>query len=131
MDQMKKQPTIKDVAKAAGVSIQTVSRVINNRPDVASETRKRIQRIITEVDYRPNAIARSLSTQRTYNFGLVTSGLEFIGPSVTLSGIADKSEQLGYGPFSERSSQISFRQRAIFTRLVIGKTGGWNHLGGA
>jgi LacI family transcriptional regulator len=99
MDQIKKQPTIKDVAKAAGVSIQTVSRVINNRPDVASKTRKRIQRIIKEVDYRPNAIARSLSTQRTYNFGLVTSGLEFIGPSVTLSGIANKSEQLGYGLF--------------------------------
>ena len=99
MDQNKRQPTIKDVAKAAGVSIQTVSRVINNRPDVASDTRKRIQKIVEELDYRPNAIARSLSTQRSYNFGLVTSGLEFIGPSVTLSGIANESEQLGYGLF--------------------------------
>ncbi len=107
MDPNKKQSTIKDVAKAADVSIQTVSRVINNRPDVASETRKRIQEIIEKLDYRPNALARSLSTQRSYNFGLVTSGLEFIGPSVTLSGIANKSEQLGYGLFLKEFPRFS------------------------
>jgi LacI family transcriptional regulator len=93
------KPTIYEVARLSGVSRQTVSRVINNRPDVADETRKRVQQVIEELDYRPSAIARSLSKQRSYNFGLVTSGLEFIGPSVTLSGIAKKSEQLGYGLF--------------------------------
>lgn len=91
------KPTIYEVARRAGVSRQTVSRVINNRPDVADNTRKRILQIIDEMDYRPSAVARSLSKQRTYNFGLVTAGLEFIGPSVTMSGIAKKSEQLGYG----------------------------------
>ena len=91
------KPTIYEVARRAGVSRQTVSRVINNRPDVADGTRERILQIIDEIDYRPSAIARSLSKQRTYNFGLVTAGLEFIGPSVTMSGIAKKAEQLGYG----------------------------------
>lgn len=89
--------TICEVADKAGVSRQTVSRVINNRPDVADETRKRVLRIIEEFDYRPNAVARSLSMKRTNNFGLVTAGLEFIGPSVTMSGIAKETEQLGYG----------------------------------
>jgi len=89
--------TIYEVADKAGVSRQTVSRVINNRPDVADETRKRVLRIIEEFDYRPNAVARSLSMKRTNNFGLVTAGLEFIGPSVTMSGIAKETEQLGYG----------------------------------
>ena len=89
--------TIYEVADKAGVSRQTVSRVINNRPDVAYETRKRVLRIIEELDYRPNAVARSLSMKRTNNFGLVTAGLEFIGPSVTMSGIAKETEQLGYG----------------------------------
>ena len=93
------KPTIYEVARRAGVSRQTVSRVINNRPDVASDTRERILRIIEELNYRPSAIARSLSKQRTHNFGLVTSGLEYLGPSVTLSGIVKKSEQLGYGLF--------------------------------
>jgi len=91
------KPTIYEVARMAGVSRQTVSRVINNRPDVADDTRSRILQIIEEIDYRPSAIARSLSKQRSYNFGLVTAGLEFIGPSVTMSGIAKKAEQLGYG----------------------------------
>jgi DNA-binding LacI/PurR family transcriptional regulator len=91
------KPTIYEVARRASVSRQTVSRVINNRPDVADDTRKRILQIIDEIGYRPSAVARSLSKQRTYNFGLITAGLEFIGPSVTMSGIAKKSEQLGYG----------------------------------
>lgn len=89
--------TINEVADKAGVSRQTVSRVMNNRPDVADETRKRVLRIIEELDYRPNAVARSLSMKRTNNFGLVTAGLEFTGPSVTMSGIAKETEQLGYG----------------------------------
>lgn len=91
------RPTIYEVARQAGVSRQTVSRVINNRPDVAPETRERILRIINELDYRPSAIARSLTRQRTFNFGLLTAGLRYIGPSTTLSGIAKKAEEIGYG----------------------------------
>jgi len=91
------KPTIYEVARKAGVSRQTVSRVINNRPDVAPATRQRIMKIIDELDYHPSAIARSLSQQRSYNFGLLTAGLEYMGPSTTLSGIAKKSEELNYG----------------------------------
>jgi LacI family transcriptional regulator len=101
------KPTIYEVAKKAGVSRQTVSRVINNHPDVAADTRARILGIIDELEYRPSAIARSLSQQRTYNFGLVTAGLEFIGPSNTLSGIAKKSEELGYGLYLKELSSFS------------------------
>lgn len=50
-----KKPTIKDVAFAAGVSTQTVSRVLNNRLDVAAETRERINKIIAETNYSPCA----------------------------------------------------------------------------
>jgi DNA-binding LacI/PurR family transcriptional regulator len=49
-----KRATIKQVAMLAGVSTQTVSRVINNRPDVAPETRQRVQKIIEEVGYQPS-----------------------------------------------------------------------------
>lgn len=101
------KPTIYEVAKRAGVSRQTVSRVINNRPDVATDTRERILQIIDEIEYRPSAIARSLSKQRTYNFGLLTAGLEFIGPSTTLSGIAKKAEELDYGLFLKELPKFS------------------------
>lgn len=89
--------TIYDVAKKAGVSRQTVSRVLNNRPDVSSETRIKIQEIITEFNYRPNAVAQSLSRQKSRLIGVVTAGLKFTGPSRTLSGITSKAEELGYG----------------------------------
>lgn len=89
--------TIYEVAKEAGVSRQTVSRVINNRPDVAIETRQRVLEIIDRLEYRPSAIARSLSQRRSYNFGVLTAGLKYFGPSTTLSGITGMSEELGYG----------------------------------
>jgi LacI family transcriptional regulator len=91
-----KRATIKQVAKAAGVSTQTVSRVLNDRPDVAQETRERILQIITELDYQPSALARSLIQQRSYTLGVVTAGLKFIGPSRTLNGITHKAEELSY-----------------------------------
>jgi LacI family transcriptional regulator len=92
-----KRATIKHVAKAAGVSTQTVSRVINDRPDVSPETRERIQEIIKDLDYRPSALARSLIQNRSFSLGVVTSGLrDYIGPSRTLHGITSKSEELNY-----------------------------------
>jgi len=93
----KSKTTIYDVAKMAGVSKQTVSRVINNRQDVSSDTRKRVKKIMDELNYHPSAIAQSLSRQKSFLFGVVTAGLRFIGPSRTLSGITSKAEELGYG----------------------------------
>lgn len=95
----KKKPTICEVADMAGVSRQTVSRVLNNHPDVAEETRNKILEVMRRLEYRPNAVARSLIKQTTNCIGLVTAGLEFIGPSVTMSGITKKAEQLGYGVY--------------------------------
>src|SRR5574341_363974 len=91
-----RRPTIKQVAKAAGVSTQTVSRVINDRPDVAPETRKRVLMVINELGYQPSALARSLIQQRTYTLGVVTAGLKYIGPSRTLDGITSAAEEAGY-----------------------------------
>jgi len=88
--------TIKEVAAAAGVSTQTVSRVVNNRPDVSDETRERIQKIIEDLDYRPSALARSLIQQRSYTLGVVTAGLKHIGPSRVLNGITQAAEKAGY-----------------------------------
>ena len=94
--QFNKRLTIKQVAKAAGVSTQTVSRVINDRPDVAPETRERIQQVIEDLGYQPSALARSLIQQRSYTLGVVTAGLKYIGPSRTLNGITSQAEEMGY-----------------------------------
>jgi LacI family transcriptional regulator len=88
--------TIRDVAATAGVSAQTVSRVLNNRPDVAEETRQHILQVIEQLEYQPSAIARSLAQQRSFALGVVTAGLGYAGPSRTLNGIAERAEQMGY-----------------------------------
>jgi DNA-binding LacI/PurR family transcriptional regulator len=67
----KKRVTIKDVAARAGVSYQTVSRVINNSANVRETTRQRIQQAIAELNYRPSLAARSLPRQRSYVIGLI------------------------------------------------------------
>ena len=96
MRQKVARATIKEVASAAGVSTQTVSRVINERPDVSHETRKRVQEVIETLGYRPSALARSLIRQRSYTLGVVISGLRHIGPSRTLSGITAAAEEAEY-----------------------------------
>jgi LacI family transcriptional regulator len=78
------------------VSPQTVSRVINDRPDVADETRRRVKEVIERLDYQPSALARSLIQQHSYTLGVVTAGLKYIGPSRTLNGIVDRAEAEGY-----------------------------------
>lgn len=68
-----KSLTIKDIAKAAGVSISTVSKVMNSTGSISQRTRDRISAVISELDYRPSEIARSLQQKKTYTIGLVST----------------------------------------------------------
>ncbi len=88
--------TIKEVASVAGVSTQTVSRVINERSDVSPATRRKVKEVIKALSYRPSELARSLIRQRSHTLGVVIAGLKYIGPSRTLSGITSAAEESGY-----------------------------------
>ena len=88
--------TIRDVAAAAEVSRQTVSRVLNDKPDVAKETRERILRVIEELGYRPSSLARSLTQGRSHTLGVVSYGVQYFGPSHTLVGIEHQANDMGY-----------------------------------
>ena len=63
--------TIKDIAKKANVSVSTVSRVINNKPDVNEKTREKVINIIKKYNYQPNDVARGLKLKETFSIGLV------------------------------------------------------------
>jgi LacI family transcriptional regulator len=91
-----KRVTIKRVAREAGVSPQTVSRVVNNHPDVSPETRQRVQQVINRLSYQPSYIARTLIQGHSRTLGVVGTGLEYYGPSRTLSGIEKQADELGY-----------------------------------
>jgi DNA-binding LacI/PurR family transcriptional regulator len=63
--------TIKEIAKLAGVSVSSVSRVINNKPGVNPTAREKIEKLLKEVDYKPNLTARGLVTGKTYTIGIL------------------------------------------------------------
>ncbi len=88
--------TIREVAAQAGVSVQTVSRVVNGHPDVADETRARVQEVIARLCYRPNGIARSLAAQSSQILGVVASGFQLFGPAQLLTGIEQQATELGW-----------------------------------
>ncbi len=91
--------TIHDVAKRAGVSTRTVSRVVNQQGEITAETRARVQAVIAELGYRPNILARSLVRQRSNMLGVVAWGLDYYAPSRLVVGIERRSSELGYSLF--------------------------------
>lgn len=82
-----KRPSIFEVAELAGVSHQTVSRVINHSPNVSDRTRAKVLRAIDELGYRPSNPARALASRRSRTIGLVAGGQRFYGPVSALSSI--------------------------------------------
>ena len=89
-------PGMHDVARRAGVSHQTVSRVLNDLPNVRPETRERVLAAIAELGYRRNSAARTLVTRRSSMIGVLTSGSTFWGPSSALIGVENAARDAGY-----------------------------------
>jgi LacI family transcriptional regulator len=90
------EATIKDVAREAGVSAMTVSRVINGKASVRSTTREKIQRAITKVNYRPNVGARILSGRRTYQFLMLYNNPNVGWMGELLIGMMNSCRRIGY-----------------------------------
>ena len=86
-----------DVAKLAGVSHQTVSRVLNGSSNVRAETRERVLRAVDALDYRPNAMARGLASRRSKILGVIGFDTILHGPASTLLGIERAARTAGYG----------------------------------
>jgi DNA-binding LacI/PurR family transcriptional regulator len=108
-----------DVARLAGVSHQTVSRVLNDASNVTPPVRERVERAIRQLGYRRNTAARALATRRTMNLGVVSVGTSQYGPSTTLFGIAEAARQAGYATSLVSLADIDRRtMRAALDHLM-------------
>lgn len=87
---------MKEIAERAGVSIKTVSRVLNEEKGVAPATRQRVLEVASYLDYRPNALARSLVTKRTRTIGLLIADIGNYFFARIVRGIQDAADQKGY-----------------------------------
>jgi len=89
-------PAMTDVARLAGVSHQTVSRVLNDHPNVREQTRLRVRAAIAELGYRPNRAARALVTGRSQLIGVVTLNSTLFGPASMLSSVERAAAEAGF-----------------------------------
>src|SRR5215218_8572586 len=91
-----RSPVMTDVAQLAGVSHQTVSRVLHDSPHVRPETRDRVLAAMRELDYRPNSVAQALVTGRSRTLGVVSVETTLFGPASILLGIERAARAHGY-----------------------------------
>lgn len=85
-----------DVASEAGVSHQTVSRVVNGDPNVRPATKAKVDDAIAKLSYRPSAAARALASRKTRALGLISTGGPLFGPSSIMQGFDGAARQAGY-----------------------------------
>ncbi|HWU09983.1 MAG TPA: LacI family DNA-binding transcriptional regulator, partial [Streptomyces sp.] len=116
--------SIKDVAAQAGVSVATVSRVLNSHPSVSPDARRRVLAAVDALGYRPNAVARSLRTDQTRTLGLVIS--DVLNPYFTAlaRSVEEEARALGYsviiGNADERLEQQDHHVRTLLDRRIDG-----------
>jgi DNA-binding LacI/PurR family transcriptional regulator len=89
-------PTMHDVAKLAGVSHQTVSRVLNDNPNVSERTRSLVKTAISQLGYRPNRAAQFLATGASRAVGVVLRSPTLYGHAATLSALAEDAVRRGF-----------------------------------
>lgn len=89
-------PNIRDVARLAGVSYQTVSRVLNEHPSIRESTKQRVLDVIREIGYRPNQAARALVTSRSRTIGVLTAQNAHYGPTTSVTAIEHAAREAGY-----------------------------------
>ncbi|GAA5029367.1 LacI family DNA-binding transcriptional regulator [Microbacterium fluvii] len=91
-----RRPSIRDVARLAGVSHQTVSRVLNEHPSIRPETKQRVQQVMSDLQYRPNRAARALVTSRSQTIGILSASSEQYGPASSIAAIEEAARRRGY-----------------------------------
>lgn len=109
--------TIGDVAREANVSISTISRVLNGSKYVSTELRQRVDQAIEKTGYRPNALARSLITNKTQTIGLVVSDISNSVMAVIAKGINCVCQKNGYTVVMCETSGITEKEIAILDKL--------------
>ena len=119
-----REPTLADVAQAAGVSLTTVSRVLNNRGYLSQETRERVAEAIAQLNYRPHQIARALPGKSTHSIGLIvpTVALPFFGELT--EHVEDFLADHGYRTLVCNSMGKADREREYLDLLVSHRVDG-------
>lgn len=110
--------TLRDVARAAGVSISTASCVVNHTKFVSPELTRRVEEAVKALSYRPNELARGLRTNQTYTLGLVTSDITNLYFAELARGVEDRAERDDYTVFLCNTDAEPRREAKYVQRLL-------------
>ncbi|WP_413379869.1 LacI family DNA-binding transcriptional regulator [Alkalihalobacillus sp. 1P02AB] len=116
--------SIKDVAKLAGVSVTTVSRVLNNKGYISSETKLKVKKAMQELDYEPNQIARSLLSNQSFIIGVVVPDLSHPLFAELVEKIEDYANERNYKILVCNSLQESEKEKKYLTMLKQNRVDG-------
>jgi len=114
---MSERPTIVDVAREAGVSLMTVSRVVNKKQDVSQATRQKVLQVIDALGYRPSGIARGLATNRTRTLGIVVPDIDNPFFSGVVRGAENQAYAEGYSVFLCNTEEDQEREISVLESL--------------
>lgn len=122
---MEKQTiTIYDVAREAGVSMATVSRVVNGNPNVKPSTRKKVSEVIERLNYRPNAVARGLASKKTTTVGVIIPNITDQFFALLANGIDDIALMYKYNIILANSDDVVDKEIKVFNTLLAQQVDG-------
>ncbi|CAM3722913.1 catabolite control protein A [Cohnella lubricantis] len=123
--------TIYDVAREAGVSMATVSRVVNNNPNVKPQTRKKVYEAIERLGYRPNAVARGLASKKTTTVGVVIPDISNAIFAEVARGIEDIANMYHYNIILCNADKRKEKEIRVINTLLEKQVDGLLFMGGA
>ncbi|MCQ97433.1 LacI family transcriptional regulator, partial [Listeria monocytogenes] len=128
-------PNIKEIAKLAGVSVTTVSRVLNNHPYVAEEKRARVQAVIDELDYSPNRSAMDLARGKTNTVGVIIPYNDHPWFDKIVNGILEAAFKnrysvtlfpTGYDPKEEEKYLMRLKTKQVDGLIITSRANNWD-----
>ena len=114
-------PSIRDVARLAGVSHQTVSRVMNDHPSIRDETKERVERAMATLKYKPNRAARMLVTSRSHTLGILLATIGEYGPGAAIAAFQEEARARGYTVTTANIPSASPEDIAEGIRVLVGQ----------
>lgn len=121
--------TIYDVAREAKVSMATVSRVVNNNPNVKEATRRKVKEVIKKLKYTPNAVARGLASKKTTTIGIVLPDIADLSSAEAVSGIESVANMYKYNIILANSCHDKEKEKEIFNSFQSKQVDGILYLG--
>lgn len=123
--------TIYDVAREAGVSMATVSRVVNGNPNVKPTTRKKVSEAIERLGYRPNAVARGLASKKTTTVGVIIPDISSVFFAELARGIEDIATMYNYNIILSNSDQNKEKELHLLNTMLGKQVDGIVFMGGS